>query len=172
MEEQKFINRLCQGLREKGLDGDKVVCVPTTPFDMPVAKSRSLKVHVSHLVRIVNRGGDEEIDLFLPSALPVVNTHSDGLRILLSAVLCLDRFVTNNPEFVITSRNVYSLVVTSINVNAKYMIDEWCENREIACRMDIPVTKFNKCESLFSSGIGFNFRVSDADYVNFVNKFV
>lgn len=90
--------------------------------------------------------------------------YSHGFRVLLCAMVYIERFLDLNPGFNLSSKVVCLFIITSVVVALKYLDDYAPDNEKSAHCFSIDLKILNECERKFCNGVAYDLRFDMDEY--------
>lgn len=107
------------------------------------------------------------IKSYLERVLKYTNVSSGCL---IASLIFIDRFVQQQPSFVINSLNIHRLLITSVMISMKFLDDLYYNNSYYAKVGGVPCAEMNSLELQFLFRLNFHLHVRQEEYERYYNE--
>ncbi len=139
------------------------------PFVSGGSKPGSAAQFGHFLAKVVKNLNDFDIEVSCENRFRV--THSLGLRILLCAIVLLDRLLARLPGARVSPRTLQRLVLSAMLCVSKFSEDEPLNNEFWAQVAAMQVRELNRCELAMVQILEYNVRVSEEVFEGLLERF-
>ncbi len=155
--------------RRRGGGGPEPDPEQLRPFVTGGSKPSSAAQFAQFLAKLVKNMNDFDIEVSCDN--PWKATHSLGLRILLCAIVLLDRLLSRLPGARVSPRTLQRLVLSAMLCVSKFSEDEPLNNEFWAQVAAMQVRELNRCELAMVQILEYNVRVSEEVFESLLVRF-
>jgi hypothetical protein len=155
--------------RRRGGGGPEPDPEQLRPFVTGGSKPSSAAQFAQFLAKLVKNMNDFDIEVSCDNPWKV--THSLGLRILLCAIVLLDRLLSRLPGARVSPRTLQRLVLSAMLCVSKFSEDEPLNNEFWAQVAAMQVRELNRCELAMVQILEYNVRVSEEVFESLLERF-
>ena len=155
--------------RRRGGGGPEPDPEQLRPFVTGGSKPSSAAQFAQFLAKLVKNMNDFDIEVSCDN--PWKAKHSLGLRILLCAIVLLDRLLSRLPGARVSPRTLQRLVLSAMLCVSKFSEDEPLNNEFWAQVAAMQVRELNRCELAMVQILEYNVRVSEEVFESLLERF-